>query len=80
MARKKSENSGLPTAYEHVLYLLFELERAIDRGGIDWSTVDADLVQGPARADCREGGSSIGPGQRCAGSLIWINYDRGLGG
>jgi hypothetical protein len=46
MTRKEAENSCLPTAYEHLLYLLFELERAVGRGGIDWSTADADLIQG----------------------------------
>lgn len=34
-----------PTAYEHLLYLVREVERVIERGGIDWSSDETDNIR-----------------------------------
>lgn len=42
--RDRSELDGSATAYENFLYLLFEMERAIERGHIKWPTGEADQI------------------------------------
>jgi len=46
MPGKETDGDDFPTPYDHFLYLLFELERAVERKGIDWSATNARLIQG----------------------------------
>jgi hypothetical protein len=41
MPKNKTEADRFPTRYEYFLYLLFELERAVERGGIDWPAAES---------------------------------------
>ena len=46
MSNNKTNDDDLPTPYEHFLWLLFELEQAVERKGIDWSAANPHLIQG----------------------------------
>ena len=42
---RKSRNEGLcPTTYEQLLYLLFEMERLVERDCINWMPDQGDAV------------------------------------
>jgi hypothetical protein len=42
--KDRSELDGSATPYDNFLYLLFEMEQAIERGHIKWPADQADLV------------------------------------
>jgi hypothetical protein len=45
MSRKPTDKRCMPTAHENFLYLLHEMERAIERGQIKWPAGQARIVQ-----------------------------------
>ena len=67
MPGNKTDDNGFPTLYDQFLYLLFELERAVEREGIDWSAVNTPLIEARllkiaekvARASSRNSGGRL---------------------
>ncbi|MBV8398810.1 MAG: hypothetical protein JOZ17_08720 [Acetobacteraceae bacterium] len=45
MRKKPLDERSLPTAFEHFLYLLTEIERILERGQVVWPPGQADRVQ-----------------------------------
>jgi hypothetical protein len=45
MPKRETNENGSPTPYDHFLYLLFELEQAVERGRIDWSAANSPLIR-----------------------------------
>ena len=45
MGKRPTEEGVTQTAYKHFLYLLFEMERVVERGGIRWPAGQASAIQ-----------------------------------
>jgi len=45
MTDPPKESNGLPTRLDNFMYLLSELEGAVELGGIEWDVASADVAQ-----------------------------------
>jgi hypothetical protein len=67
MSRKETDGRCFPTPYDNFLYLLFELERAVERNGIDWSAASSREIPDRLR---KIAAKVVGASNRGGGGVI----------